>query len=117
MPFGEVHIWVTPENPLDAMVRAGLVAGGGSISAKLAADCGDVAACTKDLQVMTGKALGSVLSDAAGHAQTPTIPAGRYFLVGFAPYDGKVLFWNRSIDLQSGSNSVTLDQTNGVAIR
>ena len=116
-PFGEVHIWVTPENPQDAMVRAGLVAAGGSISVKLAADCGDIAACTKDLQVMTAKALGSVLTDAAGHAQTPKVPAGRYFLVGFAPYDGKVLFWNRSVELQSGANSVTLDQTNGVAIR
>jgi hypothetical protein len=99
------------------MVRAGLVVAGGSISAKLLADCGDVAACTKDLQVMTAKALGSVLTDTAGHAQTPKIPAGRYFLVGFAPYDGKVLFWSPSVDLQSGANSVTLDQRNGIAIR
>ena len=116
-PFPEVHIWVTPENPQDAMVRAGLVAPGGSISGKFLADCGDIAACTKDLQVMTARALGSVLTDAAGHAQTPKIPAGHYFLVGFAPYDGKVLFWSQSVNLESGANSVTLDQMNGVVIR
>jgi hypothetical protein len=99
------------------MIKAGLVAAGGSLSARLLADCGDVVACTRDLTVMTAKALGSVLTDANGHAQTPTVPAGRYFLVGIAPYSGKVLFWSQPVNLQSGGNSVTLDQTNGSVVR
>jgi hypothetical protein len=116
-PIPGIHIWVTPENPQDAMVKAGLLAEGASLGAKFSADCADVATCAKDLQVLTAKALGSVLTDAAGHAQTPTIPAGRYFLVGFAPYNGKVLFWSHEVDLQPGANSVKLDQTNANAIQ
>jgi hypothetical protein len=116
-PFPGIRIWVTPENPQDAMVKAGLVAAGGSLSDKVLADCGDVVACTRDLKLMTAQALGSVLIDATGHAQTPTVPAGRYFLVGIAPYGGKLLFWSQSVNLQSGGNSVTLDQTNGSMVR
>jgi hypothetical protein len=116
-PLPGIQIWVTPENPEDALVRAGYVPAGGSLADKFSADCRNVQNCTRDLQVMTAKALGSVRTDAAGHAQTPHIAAGRYYLFGIAPYQGKPLIWSQAVNLQAGSNSVKLDQTNGSLAR
>jgi hypothetical protein len=72
-------------------------------------------ACDRDLKVMTAKALGSVVTDAAGHAQTPPVAAGRYFVMGMAAYNGKVIFWNEPVNVQSGAVNVTLDQKNGTS--
>jgi hypothetical protein len=116
-PMADIQIWVTPENPEDALVRAGFIAaGGGSLADKFSADCRNPNNCVRDLKT-TAKALGAVRTDGTGHAQTPSIPAGRYYLVGVAPYQGKPLLWAQPINLQPGSNTVTLDQTNGSFLR
>jgi hypothetical protein len=117
IPLAGIQIWVTPENPAEALARAGFGSGGGSLADKFSADCRNVQNCARDLQVMTAKALGSVRTDAAGNATTPQLPAGRYYLFGIAPYQGKALIWNRAINVQAGSSSVTLDQTNGSLAR
>lgn len=117
-PLVDIQIWVMPENPEDALVRAGFIAaGGGSLGDKFSADCRIPNNCMRDLKTMTAKALGSVRTDAAGHAQTPSIPAGGYYLVGLAAYQGKPLLWAQPVNLRPGSNSVTLDQTNGSYLR
>ncbi|HEX3366234.1 hypothetical protein [Phenylobacterium sp.] len=108
-PFVGQQIWVTPEDPAAAL--------GGSPVVRLTTDCANVQACTSDLRLMTGKALGSVRTDAQGRAQTPPIAAGRYFLVGIFPYQGHVLLWNVAVDLRAGSNDVTLGPSNGRAVR
>jgi hypothetical protein len=66
---------------------------------------------------MTAHALGSVKTDAAGHAQTPAIPAGRYYLIGVVPFEGKALLWHYGIELTPGSNLITLDDRTGSIIR
>ena len=66
---------------------------------------------------VTGAALGFIATDARGHARTPAMKPGRYFLVGAAPYQGKHLFWHRPIDIRAGSNDVTLDQANASTIQ
>ena len=111
-PFSGVQIWVTTEDPQGALVRVDGAATG-SVSERLATDCHDPSTCARDWKAMSAKALGSIRTDAAGRGNTPTIPHGRYYLVGHAGYENKWLFWHQSVDLRPGSNEVTLDQTNG----
>jgi len=66
---------------------------------------------------MTKSALGFITTDSGGHARTPVMKPGSYYLVGVAPYQGKHLFWHRPIAIRAGSNAVTLDQTNASIIR
>jgi hypothetical protein len=112
-PFTGIRVWVTPTDPEASLMRAGFPQGPGPLVRRLAADCHNPSNCVRDWKTMTSTALGSILTDAAGHARTPPIPAGHYYLVGVAPYQGKALFWRRPVNLQAGSNSVTLDPTNG----
>jgi hypothetical protein len=110
-PMSGVQMWVTREDPEAALLRAGFPRGG-SLASRLYADCHVPANCMRDWQAMTSTALGSIRTDASGHAQTPSIPAGRYYLVGMAPYQSKALFWRLPVDLKPGANGVVLDQTN-----
>ncbi|HKB95977.1 MAG TPA: hypothetical protein VKB94_03950, partial [Rhizomicrobium sp.] len=116
-PFAGIQIWVTREDPEAGLIRAGFPQGPGPLAERLVADCRIPANCIRDWKAMTSTALGSIRTDAAGHAHTPSIPAGRYYLVGIAPYQGKALFWRRPVNLQAGSNGVVLDQTNGSLFR
>jgi len=75
-PLPGITLWLTPDNPADAMARAKLLPLGASLTNQLVADCTNGPACDRDLKVMTAKALGSVVTDAAGRAQTPPVAAG-----------------------------------------
>ena len=117
-PFVGAQLWVTAENPADALVTAGVrPAGGIPLDEFLNTDCRNAANCFRDWAVMTGKALGSVRTDATGHAHTPPIPAGRYYIVGLVPYKSKALFWNLPVDARPGTNAVSLNLANGATIQ
>jgi hypothetical protein len=117
-PFVGAQLWVTAENPADALVTAGVrPASGIPLDEFLNTDCRNAANCFRDWTVMTGKALGSVRTDATGHARTPPIPAGRYYIVGLVPYKSKALFWNLPVDARPGTNAVSLNLANGATIQ
>jgi hypothetical protein len=111
-PFGGVQVYVTREDPEAALLRAGFPRGG-PLASRLYADCHTPANCLRDWQAMASTALGAIKTDAGGHAQTPEIAPGHYYLVGMAPWQGKALFWRMPVDLKPGSNSIILDQNNG----
>ena len=115
-PLRGIKVWVTREDPTMALVRAGVPVRGDLVT-EIDSDCHDVAACMRDWKAMTASALGFVTTDAGGHARTPVLKPGRYYLVGVAPYQGRHLFWHRPIDIRSGSNTVALDQTNASMIQ
>jgi len=117
VPLAGVQVWVTREDPELGLKRASLLPGGGPLGQRLADDCHNAANCVRDWRAMEATALGAIRSDAAGLAATPTIPAGHYFLVGFTPTGQTGLFWSLPVDLKPGSNSITLDQTNGTVLR
>jgi hypothetical protein len=116
VPFAGVKVWVTREDPENALVRAGVPVQR-DLVAQIDGDCHNVTACMRDWKAMTTSALGFITTDANGHAQTPAFKPGRYYLVGVAPYQGRHLFWHRAIDIRSGPNAVTLDQTNASMIQ
>ena len=89
----------------------------GDLVTEVNSDCHDITACVRDWKAMTKTALGYITTDAAGHARTPVMAPGRYFLVGVAPYQGRHVFWHRPIDIRAGAHDVTLDQTNASTIR
>jgi hypothetical protein len=115
-PLAGVKIWVTRQDPTLALMRAGIPVRGDLVT-EVDSDCHAIAACMRDWKAMTAGALGFITSDAKGHALTPVMTPGRYFLVGVAPYQGRHLFWHCPIEIRSGSNAVTLDQSNASVIR
>lgn len=116
VPFAGIKIWVTREDPENALVRAGIPVQR-DLVAQIDGDCHKLAACMRDWKAMTTSALGFIITDANGHAQTPAFKPGHYYLVGVAPYQGRHLFWHRAIDIRNGPNAITLDQTNASMIQ
>ena len=116
VPLAGVKIWVTRMDPTMALMRAGIPVRGDLVT-EIDSDCHNLAACMRDWKAMTKGALGFITSDAGGRAITPVMTPGRYFLVGVAPYQGRHLFWHRPIEIRSGANAVTLDQSNAGMIQ
>lgn len=115
-PIAGVKIWVTRMDPTMALMRANIPVRGDLVT-EIDSDCHNLAACMRDWKAMTSGALGFITSDRSGHALTPVMTPGRYYLVGVAPYQRKHLFWHRPIDIRAGANAVTLDQTNASLIQ
>ncbi len=110
-PIANIQMWVTHDDPAAALLKG--ASAKGDPAKQLSADCRNPTLCVRDWRVMTEDAAASVRTDANGHAVTPHIPAGHYYVVGYAPWGGKTLFWHRPIDLKNGLNSITLDSRNG----
>jgi hypothetical protein len=117
-PVG-TRIAVTNQDPDANLVRAGFPgdAAGPPIE-KLFAACkigqgGVQEVCNRGMTAMTLGALGVITTDASGHGQTGALAPGRYYLVGFAPYQGHSLLWHIPVDLKPGANAFTLTPQNG----
>ncbi len=118
-PPAGTRIFVTPQDPDANLVKAGFTAAPGTLPIeKLFAACkvnqgGDQAECARGLQAMIAGALGVATTDPNGEAETPALPAGRYYLVGFTPYKGHSLLWHLPVDVKAGANTVSLSSQNG----
>jgi len=114
-----IKVYVTTQNPDANLVKAGFTSGAGVAPIEnLFAACkigqgGSQQRCNLGMAAMTAGALGAATSDTSGHAQTGALKPGRYYLVGFAPYQGHALMWHLPVDLRPGSNEVTLTPQNG----
>jgi hypothetical protein len=80
---------------------------------QLVADCRSPSGCVRDFKATTTHTVAVVTSDAAGRAETRLLPAGRYYLIGYAPYQGRTVLWTRPVTLQAPLTTVTMDQTDG----
>ena len=113
------RIAVTRQNPDEQLIKAGFAANaGGAPIDTLFAACnvghgGDQGRCSLGVTAMMAGALGVATTDEAGHSQTAALPPGRYYLVGFSPYQGHELVWHLPIDLAAGTNAMTLTPQNG----
>jgi hypothetical protein len=113
-PLANAPVWVMIQDPQDNYAAAGLpLPSGVPLQVKLASDCRSVPVCQGEVGATVKGALGRVITDAQGHAQTPQIPAGRYYVVGVSNIQGKPVIWVQPVDVQPGMNVVTLDQLNG----
>ncbi len=97
-PPARTQIYVTTKNPDVALAETGFAGdSGGPPVEKLFAACksaaqggGVQADCTRGMTAMFNGALGAAATDPNGHAQTPGIPPGHYYLVGFTPIRDEV---------------------------
>ena len=113
-PFTSTQVYLVTENPDAALAKAGF-SGANPIDAWLHACAQSQPTCSAGMKAMTASSVGLLTMDSAGRAQTPSLPSGQYFILGFAPYNGKPLVWHRPYFLRPGANSVVLDQTNATA--
>lgn len=118
VPAG-TQIWVTKENPDSNLVKAGFAADAGAPPIeKLFAACkvgqgGSQASCSRGMQAMIAGSLGVARTDPDGHARTPALAPGRYYVVGFVPYQGHSLLWHLPVDVKAGANTMSLEPQNG----
>jgi len=54
----------------------------------------------------------SVTTDFSGKATFQNVPVGTYFLMGFGLTPRGFVLWNITVEIKSGSSSITLDQNN-----
>ena len=114
-----IQVYVTTQDPDANLVKAGFTSNPGVAPIEnLFAACkvdqgGSLERCNLGMAAMTAGTVGAANSDASGHAQTGALKPGRYYLVGFTPYQGHALVWHMPVDLRAGSNSVTLSPQNG----
>jgi hypothetical protein len=80
---------------------------------RLASDCRSGPVCQSDIMATVKGALGRVVTDAQGHAQTPPLASGRYYVVGVSNIQGRPLIWAQPVNVRPGVNVLTLDQLNG----
>lgn len=68
--------------------------------------CGQALSEAQDLFVVDAR------TDRTGKATFASVPPGRYYVFGYAPYASELLVWDLDVDLKAGANVVTLDQRN-----
>lgn len=67
--------------------------------------------CEKGARALQPYIVGAVTTDANGHAQPASLPAGRYWVLGDTKVGDKRIMWHELVDLK-GDRSVTLDLRN-----
>ena len=72
--------------------------------------------CEKGARALNAYSVGYIKTDANGHAQTPTLPVGRYWVLSDAKVGSKRLMWHELVDLKAGNQSLTLDQRNAMPV-
>ena len=72
--------------------------------------------CEKGIRALQVYSVGYIKTDANGHALTPPLPAGRYWVLSDAKIGDKKVMWNELVDVKAGTQSVTLDQRNALPV-
>jgi hypothetical protein len=72
--------------------------------------------CQRIMDAIKIDAASAVRADANGNGTFPGVPPGTYYLQISARYDNQPLSWSQAVVLKAGSNSITLDQSNGAPI-
>ena len=111
-------LWVLKQDAQVALIKGGLTSTpDGSVLQNWMRACVNKApACEKGIRALQAFSVGYVTTDANGHAQTPTLPAGRYWVLSDAKVGNKRLMWHELVDLKAGNQSLTLDQRNAMPV-
>ncbi len=72
--------------------------------------------CQKIIDATNADAASVVRADSTGAGTLPGVPPGIYYLMISARYNNQALVWGQAVELNAGSNSVTLDQSNATPI-
>jgi hypothetical protein len=72
--------------------------------------------CQKIMDAVNANAASAIRADANGAGTLPGVPAGTYYLMISTRYNNQSLVWDQAVQLKSGPNSITLDQSNASPI-
>jgi hypothetical protein len=110
-------IGVEPEvSPHTPMSTAGAASRGIAAANWIRACQSRMPACQQGALAIKPYSVGIATTDASGHAQTPPLPAGRYWVLSDAKVDNRRVMWNAPVDLKAGSATLTLDQRNSMPV-
>ncbi len=109
-PLSGAVFYVVTHDPDAALVQSGFT-GSSPINAWFEACRTSKERCAAGIRAMTAGAVGNTRTDVNGNGEVPQLPAGNYYVVGHAAYQGKELVWHRPLNVHPGENRVILDQT------
>jgi hypothetical protein len=111
-------LWVLKTDPQFALIRAGLTSTPyGTVLQNWMRACDKRdQACFTGMQALQPYSVGIATADASGHAQTPPLAAGRYWILSDAKVDNKHLMWNQPVDVKGADANLTLDKRNAMAV-
>ena len=111
-------LWVLKEDAQVALIKGGLQSSpNGSVLQNWMRACQSKAqACQQGALALQPYSVGMATTDANGRAQTPPLPAGRYWVLSDAKVDNKRVMWNQAVDVKGADTSVTLDRRNAMPV-
>jgi hypothetical protein len=73
--------------------------------------------CQKIGQAWKAEAISAARGDATGKAILPGVPPGTYYMMISIRYNNQPIFWDVKVQLNAGSNTLTLDPKNAVELK
>lgn len=106
------------ESYADALTKGGVVVPPGTSAYKYAAAAcaGRTPDCQKVSEAIKVSAASAVRADANGSGTFPGVPPGTYYLMISARFNNQSLVWGQAVQLKSGPNSITLDQSMAIPL-
>jgi hypothetical protein len=116
--LGGRALWVLTKDPQAALAEGGLrpTPGGTVLQNWMRACQSRLPACQQGAKALQTYTVGIARTDAGGHAQSPTLPAARYWVLSDAKVDGRHVMWNEPVDVAGAPASLTLDERNAKAV-
>jgi hypothetical protein len=122
-PTGSINVanrklWVLKAEPRRTLIAAGMPdnASGNALQNWIRACQTRAPACQQGGSALKPYMLGIATTDANGHAQSPPLPAGRYWVFGDGRIDNRPMLWSQAVDVRGGPASLTLDQHNATPV-
>lgn len=115
---GGRKVWVLKADPQFALIKGGLASTpyGTPLQNWMRACYTRTQPCEQGVVALKAYAVGIATTDATGHAHTPPLPTGRYWVLSYANIDNKHMMWNQPVDVKGAAASVTLDRRNAMPV-
>jgi len=107
-------LWVLKADPQLVLTKGGITSTryGGPLQTWMQACASRAQACQQGVLALKPYTVGIATTDATGHANTPPLPTGRYWILSDAKIDNRHVMWNQPVDVKGTNASVTLDGRN-----
>jgi hypothetical protein len=111
-------LWILKTDPQFALIKGGITSTpDGSVLQNWMRACQKRdRTCAAGAQALNPYSVGFATTDANGHAHTPPLPAGRYWVLSDAKVDNTRLMWNQPVDVKGADASLTLDRRNAMPV-
>ena len=111
-------LWVLKEDAQVALIKGGVTStpNASVLQNWIRACTSHTPLCEKGANALKASSVGLATTDATGHALTPQLPAGRYWVLADAKVADKRVVWNEPVDVKGGDKSLMLDARNAMPV-